>query len=473
MRAVLFRTGKSQSRSPHAQQSSILKAIEGADKKRKARADLLNTERPITDNVTVLVGLIPLLLGVVLCTRITFGSDVAGALFLAGCYAVPLIVYELLVRQSHRNTSTGLDWTSERGAEPTRVALKLIGLLSILLAVALVHTVFRIYTPLQLKAPLVAAVMVAPTALAAVALYFWVVDRRMRQPKDGYWELGAWLCGRNPAPDTAILKDFVLGWAIKGFFLPIMFTYLADGVGFMQSQIALLSGGPVEVASYLIRVALVLELTIVVVGYTMTARLFDAHIRSPNRYLAAWVVTLICYQPLNLIVFGQVLPFRGEKDWSTVIGDYPSLMGPWLVLLLGSFAFYVWATAIYGLRWSNLTHRGIITTGPYRYMKHPDYVAKSAYFWLTAAPFLTAATPWGAVTGSLALLAVNAIYYGRARMEEKHLSEDPAYVAYALEMNDRSIFRGVARIFPMLRYRAPGSTWTEPSAPDGSLTVTK
>ncbi len=234
-----------------------------------------------------------------------------------------------------------------------------------------------------------------------------------------------------------------------------MFSYLAANMPGVSAQFSGAAAGPVPAVAYLAKIMVVMELTIVVVGYTMTMRLFDAHIRSANRFPMAWIVTLVCYEPINQIVTSRVLNYRPERDWTDVIGGYPVLFWPWLALLLISFFVWLWATAIFGLRWSNLTNRGTITNGPYAYTKHPDYVAKSIFFWLTAAPFLTAFTTWEAITASAGLVAVNIIYFGRARMEEKHMSEDPAYVAYALDMNDRSIFRPVARWLPILAYVAP------------------
>ena len=63
---------------------------------------------------------------------------------------------------------------------------------------------------------------------------------------------------------------------------------------------------------------------------------------------------------------------------------------------------------------------------------------------------------WAAAVRNCCLLALlNLVYYARARTEERHLSRDPTYVAYALWMNDHGLLRGLARVLPFLRYRAP------------------
>ena len=41
-----------------------------------------------------------------------------------------------------------------------------------------------------------------------------------------------------------------------------------------------------------------------------------------------------------------------------------------------------------GPRFSNLTHRGILTHGPYAWSKHPAYLSKNLFWWLSSLPFL-------------------------------------------------------------------------------------
>ncbi len=411
----------------------------------------------VASNWTALIGCVCLGLGIAYRAVVPADNAVSGALFLVFCYLVPVALYELVVRKIHRSPSTGLNWEQIRAANPKRVMVKLVGFGAVIIAVIAIHAVFRIYAVERLILPLAAMQILLPLCLPIIIAYFVIIDRRMRDPHDGYHEFGLWLLRRNPNPDYAILKDFVLGWAIKGFFLPIMFAYLALNMPGLHENTVQLAQGPVAAVLYLTTALVVVELTIVVVGYAMTVRLFDAHIRSPNGLLGAWVVTLICYEPFRALASGTIYPYRTDRDWSAVAGEYPLLMWPWMALILFAFGLWVWATAIFGLRWSNLTHRGIITNGPYAFTKHPDYVAKSLFFWLTAAPFLTAFTTWQAVTATLSLFVINAVYYGRARMEEKHLSEDPAYVEYALAMNERSVFRGLARALPFLIYKAPNA----------------
>ena len=50
---------------------------------------------------------------------------------------------------------------------------------------------------------------------------------------------------------------------------------------------------------------------------------------------------------------------------------------------------YCLATVAFGYRMSNMTYRGIITSGPYRFTKHPAYLGKVASWWLISLPFFS------------------------------------------------------------------------------------
>ena len=96
---------------------------------------------------------------------------------------------------------------------------------------------------------------------------------------------------------------------------------------------------------------------------------------------------------------------------------------------------------MFGIRFSNLTHRGIITSGPYRWTKHPAYISKNISWWLISIPFLP---PDGSVLTALKLSVmlglVNLIYYLRAVTEERHLMQDPVYREYSEYIRQHGLF---------------------------------
>jgi len=118
------------------------------------------------------------------------------------------------------------------------------------------------------------------------------------------------------------------------------------------------------------------------------------------------------------------------------------MLGGVLVLLTG---IYAWATVAFGLRFSNLTHRGILTHGPYRWTRHPAYLSKNLFWWFSSLPFLSMSGSLTDVVRNCALLGVtNAVYYWRARTEEAHLGTDADYVAYRAWMERNGV---VPRLF--------------------------
>ena len=122
----------------------------------------------------------------------------------------------------------------------------------------------------------------------------------------------------------------------------------------------------------------------------------------------------------------------GSGDWAMWLADYPALLWGWGALLVALTAIYAWATVAFGLRFSNLTYRGVLTNGPYAWTRHPAYLSKNLFWWCATLPFLAASGLTSDAVRNTAILAlVSAVYFWRAKTEERHLSgEDEKYVAY-------------------------------------------
>jgi hypothetical protein len=118
---------------------------------------------------------------------------------------------------------------------------------------------------------------------------------------------------------------------------------------------------------------------------------------------------------------------------------------------------HLWCDACFGLRFSNLTNRGIITNGCYRFCKHPAYVVKNIRWLLYYVPFAS-----GGLEGlrlSLLLMGVHLIYIVRSYAEERMLSHDPTYQAYGLWMDRRGWFAWLGRRIPFFRYEYRLNRW--------------
>lgn len=65
-------------------------------------------------------------------------------------------------------------------------------------------------------------------------------------------------------------------------------------------------------------------------------------------------------------------------------------------------AIYAWASWALGLKASNLTNRGIVTTGPYKYIRHPAYICKNTAWLIGGIPMVYVAM----TSESLSLITV-------------------------------------------------------------------
>ena len=80
----------------------------------------------------------------------------------------------------------------------------------------------------------------------------------------------------------------------------------------------------------------------------------------------------------------------------------------------------------------------IITSGPYRFTKHPAYLCKNLSWWLISMPFMLSSTWQDSLRHCAMLLLANAVYYWRAKTEEKHLLSDHNYQAYAQSFHTKT-----------------------------------
>jgi protein-S-isoprenylcysteine O-methyltransferase Ste14 len=136
-------------------------------------------------------------------------------------------------------------------------------------------------------------------------------------------------------------------------------------------------------------------------------------------------------------VLGYEVNTGGWAHWAAA---YDGLLWAWAALLVLLTAAYAWATFAFGLRFSNLTYRGVLTNGPYRFTRHPAYLSKNLFWWASAVPFLvTNGSVTDAVRNTVMLSVVSGIYYWRARTEEAHLlAEDSKYREYHAWMSENA-----------------------------------
>jgi protein-S-isoprenylcysteine O-methyltransferase Ste14 len=356
-----------------------------------------------------------------------------GALICLAAAGLPMVVWALAVEKVHRRATTGLDFALRRPAAEVwaGVRVKLVGLYAIWLALGAIYFAARTYAEPKFDVYF-ALLTVAIVPLAALApLYLFLLDRHARDPHDGLWHTGRWLLGR-PA-DREKVADQLRGWAIKGFFLAFMVSVCPLVVaGVVAPDWARVLSDPAAAALLAIKAMFLIDVVFGTLGYLLTFRPLDSHIRSANPYLAAWVAALACYPPFLLV--GQAGPLdysAGTQSWTVWFAGSDALLALWGGMLVALAGIYGWSTMIFGMRFSNLTHRGIVTNGPYRWFKHPAYLSKNLFWWLSVLPFLSLGGAEEAVRNCLLLGTVNLVYWLRAKTEERHLMADPDYRAYS------------------------------------------
>lgn len=350
--------------------------------------------------------------------------------------ATPMVLWSVFIDKVHLRASTGIDWSRPgRAAGSSDITItKLAGLWATWAIIAFLYCIARWYWDGQyLFAMRVLGFAAIPLFLLSIPYVLWL-DRYMIQPRDGAWHFGAMLIGRE-AYDLEEIKSHFRSWAVKGFFIAFMISIMPPGFGYIVrlDLAAVPAGNPVLIATSLIEMLFMIDVQMAMVGYLLTLKPLDAQIRSANPYLAGWLAALICYPPFILMGDGGPLNYHlNTATWDYWLGDYPMLLWIWAVVLVFLTGIYAWATVIFGLRFSNLTYRGVITNGPYCFTRHPAYVSKNLFWWLATMPFIATSHSLTDMVRNTAILAmVSAVYYWRAKTEEKHLkSEDAKYHEY-------------------------------------------
>ncbi|PAX07286.1 methyltransferase family protein [Sphingomonas lenta] len=364
--------------------------------------------------------------------------------------AVPMVLWSLLVDKVHRNPSTGVDWSSAR---PLRETLdgsltKLAGLWAIWGLIAVVYATGRFYWQGGFQFAMWCFTQAAPVLFVLSIPYVLWIDRRLVEPRDGAYHLGAWMTGQPY--DRELIFGHLRSWAVKAFFLAFMLAITPPGFGdLIRAGWRDALASPVALAGLLMTLMFVVDVAFASVGYILTMRPLDSHIRSANPYAAGWTAALICYPPFQLMSPGGPLDYHpGTSDWVRWFADWPVLQAVVGAILVALTAVYAWATVAFGLRFSNLTHRGVLTHGPYAWTRHPAYLSKNLFWWLSTLPFLSTASLVDAARATILLGVVSGVYYWRAKTEERHLREDPAYQAYDAWMARNG---PVPRLFARLR----------------------
>lgn len=205
---------------------------------------------------------------------------------------------------------------------------------------------------------------------------------------------------------------------VKIFFIPFVVSWAINCMHDLRDLTLSFQWDIYMINAYLVQISLLADTAIFSTGYLTESRSLKSEIRSVEPTLLGWLVCLWCYPPFNDISF-RVFDYKiidialKSPEWVNTI------MVCVMTLLWGVYAS---ASVALGFKASNLTNRGIVRSGPYRFVRHPAYAAK-VLVWTIQGVFFS--------QFSLGMLMGICLIYGlRAWTEERHLSMDHDYIEY-------------------------------------------
>jgi len=241
----------------------------------------------------------------------------------------------------------------------------------------------------------------------------------------------------------------VLATLVKVYFTPMMVMWLMGACVEAVSHVVAIAAESTAADLYAVfnqhgfwivmKTIFFVDLLVFTVGYLVEVPRLGNVIRSVEPTLLGWAAALLCYPPFNTVT-GKIL---GSQATDFPQFDHPTLHIGLNALLLLLMAIYAWASVALGFKASNLTHRGVIATGPYALVRHPAYVCKNMAWWIGSIPAVSlafGASPWQGLLAVASVASWNMLYVLRALTEERHLrGVDGEYAVYAAQVRWRFI----------------------------------
>lgn len=341
-----------------------------------------------------------------------------------------------------------------------RAVIKIFGFLSSLAVIAFIYWLFPEYRRSYYDVYFELLFFGLPWLPVLTIAYFILAEWRIPAPKDGTMQMGLFMLGRWGEMDWTKFKMNALGLLVKAYFLPIMFGDMANAIAPLRAaNWNLLDLSFLKFYQLIFDSTITFELVFVAAGYAFTSRFFNSQLRAVETTFFGWFIALVSYGPFISLFYVRYMNYQNGISWSHWLDGNPMLLTLWGSTILILMAIHMWCDACFGVHFSNLTHRGIITNGAYRFCKHPAYITKSIRWWMVSVPFVPVHGWESALRASLLLVMVCIVYILRSRAEEKLLSQDPVYIAYARWLDRHGIFNWLGRWFPIITYENRLKKW--------------
>ena len=185
-----------------------------------------------------------------------------------------------------------------------------------------------------------------------------------------------------------------LSFLLKFLFIPMMFFGMMEySIHFYETFIYYWNNGlPSNFNNYKVfnqvvfplylDITLAIAVAVYLFGYCVEHDKLGSKIKSIDSTWFGWIVTIMCYAPIFFIVF-YVIP-KGDQEFAFFKNEQITAIVRSLIMLV--VLFKTWTIFALGTKSSNLTNRGIVTTGPYKLMRHPHYLAKLIVWWIGVIP---------------------------------------------------------------------------------------
>lgn len=250
-------------------------------------------------------------------------------------------------------------------------------------------------------------------------------------------------------------KKAVLGLVVKMFFTPLMTVFFCDQFPHLVANIGYLTEGlPQTIANgfythtkfngdfFNISISLIFSVDVALAwcGYMVSSRWVDNQTASAEPSVLGWMVCISCYPPFQMLL-GFYFSAPGEHEVLNFTNQW--MITIFTSMMVSSYIVYMSATLWFGVRFSNLTNRGIIRKGPFSIIRHPAYASKNFAWWCVMFPAIiynAQHTGMGLASMQIVgLMLMTYTYYLRAITEERHLSADPVYLDYCKQVPYRFI----------------------------------
>ena len=257
----------------------------------------------------------------------------------------------------------------------------------------------------------------------------------------------------RPNFDYVDIKN-LRGLGVKIFFTPLMTVFFVDQFPHLVNNIGyVLDTLPNMIANdrynhqqfnkdaFNLSMPLIFSVDVALAwcGYVISSRWVDNHTHSAEPTMLGMIVCIACYPPFQFLLGAFASP-PGDRDVLQIPSEWIASL--FIMMMVASYIVYMCSTLWFGVRFSNLTNRGIIRKGPFAFVRHPAYASKNFAWWCVMFPFAL----WNsthnlglAAFQIMGLILMTAVYYMRAITEERHLMADPAYQEYCRQVKYRFI----------------------------------